>query len=131
MNCPIARWKSVILEVLIKLLISTAILLPSRSAASSFSAPRSIKKSTPPTLRNRGSSVIVHPSLTRAVLTTSWNKSYAIIHHFLCFSRDFRARSHDRASLLAIVSISMGRGNRFQDIPYAHFLVQFAKPYQN
>lgn len=48
---------------------NTHIVCPFRSAASNFLAPKSIKTPRKPSRRGKGSSVIVHPSFSKAVLT--------------------------------------------------------------
>jgi hypothetical protein len=58
-------------EAFKKLLISTAIFSPSRSAARVHTAPRSTDKLTALYFSRNGSSVIVHPSLTSAFFTAS------------------------------------------------------------
>ena len=70
------------LEELMKLLTSTAIFLPSFSAANTFSAPRSISSLMRSLRMVNGSLVIVYPSLMRASLTVSWKISLADISYF-------------------------------------------------
>ena len=69
------------LEELTKLLTSTAIFLPSFSAANTFSAPRSISSLMRSLRMVNGSLVIVYPSLMRASFTVSWKMSLADISY--------------------------------------------------
>ena len=64
-------------------LTSTAIFLPSFSAANTFSAPRSISSLMRSLRMVNGSLVIVYPSLMRASLTVSWKMSLAKLLYFL------------------------------------------------
>jgi hypothetical protein len=73
----------IMLEELTKLLTSTAIFLPSFSAANTFSAPRSISSLMRSLRMVNGSLVIVYPSLMRASLTVSWKMSLAKLLYFL------------------------------------------------